>query len=195
MKVYLIRHGESVANTKGLFSGATDTPLTLLGKKQGSDVSRLLSDVEFDEIYSSPLSRAHDTAMLINNYHNLDIAKVDDLAEMNFGLFEGLTYDEIKSTYPKLTQEWQSNSSGFKFPDGESLSEFYERATKCYVKIVDNSTSDNLLIVAHSGVIRCILANQISESFAHYWKYRVDNCKISIIEYSDGYTILNAHNK
>lgn len=194
MKVYLVRHGESEANTKGLFSGVTDTPLTDFGRKQAREISDFLSKTIFEEIYSSPLSRAYETASLINEKHHNNIIIIDGLIEMNFGIFEGLSYKEIKSRYPDLTKAWQLKSSEFVFPEGESLIKFYKRIVLSYEEIIKNSKSDSILIVAHSGVIRSILANEISESFSHYWKYRVDNCRVSIIEYSDGYKILNGHN-
>lgn len=195
MKVYLVRHGQSLANTLGLFSGVTDSPLTDFGRQQARSVGHVLKDENFDAIYTSPLSRAFDTAALINGYHNLYLQKIEGLTEMNFGIFEGLSYEAIQLKYPILTEKWQMESSNFKFPQGESLTEFYERIVAVYKTIINQSKGDKILIVAHAGVIRSILANQISESFSHYWKYKVDNCKISILEYSDGVTMLNVHNK
>lgn len=194
MQVYLVRHGESEANIKGLFSGVTNTPLSTKGIEQAVGAGLKLSDNKFDAIYSSPLSRAYETAESIAKFNEIEINIADGLVEMNFGIFEGLTYSQIQETYPEMTEQWQLNPVSFKFPEGESLLDLFNRTMECYQGIISNFKGEKLLIVAHSGVIRSILANEISETFEHYWKYRVDNCKISVIEYSDGYKMLNLLN-
>lgn len=194
MKVYLVRHGESEANIKGLFSGITDTPLSKKGIDQANEVSKKLSDIKFDKIYSSPLYRAIDTAKNITKYNKTDIEIVNDFIEMNFGLFEGLSYKQIEEKYPEIFEKWQMNTSIFTFPEGENTKEFFDRVQKKYKEIIMNNKVDKILIVAHSGVLRCILSSEISERNDHYWKYKIENCKISIIEYSDGYQMLNALN-
>ncbi len=194
MKVYLVRHGESEANTEGLFSGFTDTPLTDKGRKQAEGVAIKLSAVEFQKIYSSPLSRAFDTAKSIAKFHNNKIESLSGLKEENFGKCEGLSYVQIQERYPELIKDWTKNPFTFIFPQGESLTIMYERVRETYHSIIDDFKGENLLIVAHSGVIRSILTSEISEKLDHYWKYRIDNCTVTILEYSDNYKILNALN-
>lgn len=191
MKVYLLRHGETEGNVRGSYSGVTDTPLTDLGKQQAVDAHLRFEDIEFDVVLSSPLSRAHDTARV---FTDSKIQIHDGLKEMNFGIFENLTYDEINERYPDEAKKWQETTKGYTFPEGESLDGFYDKVVKVYYEILDNYDVENLLIVAHSGVIKSILAAEIAEGFESFWKFKIDNCKVAIIEYSDDYRYLTALN-
>lgn len=191
MKVYLLRHGETEGNVKGSYSGITDTPLTELGKQQAVDAHLRFEDIKFDVVVSSPLSRALDTARV---FTDTKILTNEGLKEMNFGLFEGMTYDEIQEKYPEEAKKWAGTTKGYTFPEGESLNSFYDRVIKVYQDIIENNQVENLLIVAHSGVIKSILAEEISEGFDHFWKFKIDNCKVAIVEYSDDYKYLTALN-
>lgn len=190
MKVFLIRHGETEANVKKLFTGATETPLTINGILQAKEAQQRYQNETFDVVITSTLSRAIDTAQYIAG----DITyKMPSLNEMNFGIFEGLSYDDILLNYPEKAKVWQSQGSDYTFEEGDSLRSFYKRITDTF-NVIKASYTGNVLIVAHSGVIRSILAHEISNDFDHYWKYKVDHCKMSVLNYSDGMTILEGLN-
>lgn len=191
MKVYLLRHGETEGNVKGTFAGHTDTPLTNLGRRQAKEAHHKINHFDIDVVISSPLSRAVDTAKL--SYRLPDDLR-DGLKEMSFGEFEDMTYEEITNQYPNDVTEWKEKGLYYTFPKGESVRSFYDRVVECYKEILETYEGKNLLIVAHSGVIRSILSHEISEQFEHYWKYKIDNCGLSVIEYHRGYTILEASN-
>jgi len=191
MKVYLLRHGETEGNVKGLYAGFTDTKLTEKGINQAKNAHQFLRGESFDVVVSSSLSRAVDTAKLVTE---LPLHLEDGFKEMNFGSCENLTYEEICKKDPELVKAWQEDTKYFTFPEGESLRSFYDRVIAVYKQMLDQYKDKDILIVAHSGVIRSILAHEISEDFNHYWKYRVDNCKTAIIEYSSGYITLNGMN-
>lgn len=191
MKVYLFRHGETVGNVKGEFAGVTDTPLTANGIQQAKQAANKLKGKKFEIVLASPLSRAVETAKLVQNQ---PIELLEELKEMNFGYFEGLTYAEIQEQYPQAVKKWQKEGLYFEFPSGESVRSFFDRIITIYHNILTTYEGKDILIVAHSGVIRCILAHEISESFEHYWRYKIDNCGLSVIAYEDGYTILEGSN-
>lgn len=191
MKVYLVRHGETEGNISNQFCGITDTPLTNRGIEQAKDAQKKLEGKSFEVVLSSPLSRAKDTARHITDQA---LICVEGLKEMDFGSFEKMTYEEIQRSNPEETRLWQEKGMYYHFPEGESVESFYDRVVKTYDKLLKEYKGKNLLIVAHSGVIRCILAREISENFEHYWKYKIDNCGVSIIEYNHGFTILEASN-
>jgi len=191
MKVYLLRHGETEGNVRGSYSGITDTPLTDLGKQQAVDAHLRFEDVTFDVVLSSPLSRAYDTARV---FTDSKVEIHEGLKEMNFGIFEDMTYDEILEQYPEEAKQWKETTKGYTFPKGESLNDFYDKVIKVYHEIIQSYDVENLLIVAHSGVIKSILAEEIADGFDSFWKFKVDNCKLSIIEYSDDYHYLTALN-
>lgn len=190
MKIYLLRHGETYGNVEGLYAGFTDTKLTEKGIAQAKEAHQRLKGESFDVVIASSLTRAMDTAGYVTD---LDIIAMDSLKEMNFGICEGLTYLEILKEYPDVAKAFEGDFSSFVFPEGESLQLFYKRIVEAYQKLLKTYDRD-LLIVAHSGVIRSILAHEISENFDHYWKYRIDNCRYAILEYRDDYVTLNGLN-
>lgn len=190
MKIYLLRHGETYGNVKGLYAGFTDTKLTEKGISQAKEASGRLLKETFEIVIASSLSRAVDTAKYVSDQ---DVILMDELKEMNFGICEGLTYEEIAEKHPHVKEGWNDDIKTYVFPEGESVESFYDRVTKAFKSIVETYDKD-VLLVAHSGVIRSILAHEISENFEHYWKYRIDNCKYAILEYNDGYVTLNGLN-
>lgn len=191
MKVYLVRHGETQGNIEGAFYGVTETPLSPRGKVQGQEAKEKLSAISFDHVLVSPLSRAVDTARLAGFE---DVSLLEGLKEMDFGIFEGLTFDAIKSQYPKEVDRWTARKHDYVFPEGESLKTFYDRVIGVYQEILATYEGERILIVAHSGVLRAIFAHEISENFDHYWKYKVDNASVSIIAYEDNFTLLEKFN-
>lgn len=181
MKIYFLRHGETEGNITGTFCGVSETPLSNKGKEQGVLAKEKLKGVHLDQVLVSPLSRAIDTAKLAG-CQNLEI--VDGLKEMDFGIFEGLTYKEIEAKHPESVKQWREEKSDYLFPQGESLKSFYDRVLQVYKKILVDYEGNDLLLVAHSGVLRAIFAHEISENFDHYWKYKVDNASLSMISYT-----------
>jgi len=191
VKVYLLRHGETLGNIEGRFSGVTDTPLSELGRDQSLRVKDKILGLDFDHVISSPLSRAIDTARLAGQPPT---AIEEGLREMDFGKFEGLTYQEIQDQYPQDFDQWTLEGRDFVFPEGESLPGFYRRIIGVYKDVLNRFKGERILVVAHSGVIRCILCHEISENEEHYWKYRVDNASVSVISYESDYVILDRLN-
>jgi len=191
MQVYLLRHGETVGNVAGQYAGITDTPLNENGKQQAVDAHLRFEQTDFDVVLSSPLSRALDTARVVTDEN---IIELDGLMEMNFGEFEGMTFKEIEEKFPEDVKEWKESTKDYTFPGGESLRGFYEKVVRVYKEILETYQVEKLLIVAHSGVIRSIIASEISENFDHYWRYNIDNCKVAVIEYSGDYHYLKALN-
>lgn len=190
MKVYLLRHGETEGNVNKQYAGATDTPLTELGKRQAVDAYLRFENETFDVVYSSPLSRALDTARTFTDH---EIIIDEQLKEMDFGIFDGLTYAEITEKYPEASKAW-SKDENFEFPNGESYESFYNRVIKRYHEIIEAHQVEKLLIVAHSGVIKSILAEEITGGMDGFWKFSVDNCKVSILEYKHHNCYLTAMN-
>jgi len=121
LRIFLIRHGETEWNVKGVFRGRIDVPLSSVGVKQAEFLGKYLSGVDFEAIYSSPLKRALETAMAIARFQR---GKVDDrLIDICYGDWKGKFEDEIKVAYPKLYYEWLRNPHKVKFPRGEGLSD------------------------------------------------------------------------
>lgn len=189
-KLIIVRHGQTQMNVDSLFFGKLDPELTELGKKQAEGARQKLKKFKYDNIYSSDLKRASQTAQIVN-YMNKEIVYDKRLQEIDFGIFEGLTYSEIEEKYPEECKKSQIDWENYDFETGESPKEMQERAVS-FIKSLDLE-KDNL-IVTHWGVIGCILSWYLSSRLQSYWKYSIDNGGIAVIEFCDDFPVLTGLN-
>ncbi len=195
MEIIFVRHGESELNKRGVFCGWTDSPLTLKGIEQAHEVSRKLKDETIDRIISSDLDRCYKTAEIINKNHKSEIELNSELKELNFGQWEGLSYEDICNKYPKESKRWQEDHNYYKVPMGESLDEMYKRVNNAFEVIKKGQGKERILIISHAGVIRSILSKEISGGIKDYWKFKIDNCGIARLEYVDDFPVLKGINQ
>lgn len=177
-KLILVRHGQTEMNAQSLYFGKLNPPLNELGINQAYEAKNKLLNIDYDIIYSSPLERARQTAEICN-YLDKEIIYDSRLEEINFGIFEGLTFKEISEQYPNEVKEMEKNWKSFNYITGESLEELYQRAVS-FLETLDY-TKDNL-IISHWGIINCIISYFVSGTLDTYWKFKVDNCSIVIFE-------------
>lgn len=191
MKFILVRHGETQWNTTGKFGGHSDVPLNHNGIQQARDAGEKLKDTCFDQAYCSDLSRAVDTAAAILQHHDVEAKYTPTIREMYFGKWEGLTYKEILDQYPEQSSEWVKDFTNIACLEGESMQMFYDRIAEAFDAIKENTREgETVLVVAHSGVIRSILTKELLGSIDGYWKFKIDNASISILEYDKEFPIL-----
>lgn len=142
---YMIRHGETEANAARIMAGWTDSPLTALGRQQARDAQKVFENLEIKPkaIFHSHLSRARDTAQIINEVLGLELYEDEGLAEINAGDLEGEPYDNVKA----LFDGWPE------IPNGESMSEFFARVKEAKIRALSRFDGP-VLIVCHGGVMR-----------------------------------------
>jgi Fructose-2,6-bisphosphatase len=172
--LYLLRHGAIEGGIPGTFYGATDFPLSKTGEKQAMAAGERLRGVTFQAVYISPLQRAKDTLRLAKQTAGWDEPEPifdERLREMNFGIAEGLAYEQIKENDPVLAENIRSDWASVVFPEGESVVAFRERVTQALDEIVERHSNDErVLVVCHGGVIRlglCHLLALPNPAFAH----------------------------
>ena len=174
--IYLVRHGESKANINKRFCGITDVDLSELGRTQAYEAALKLKGLKVSNIYSSPLKRALETAKIISEQINVNIETVDCLKEVNFGIFENMTWDEMVNDYKEETDNWIEFGFNYKFPEGESYDDILNRIMDFLENIEDNS-----VIVSHFGVIQGILLYFKIANSSSIWDYRISNCDILVL--------------
>jgi broad specificity phosphatase PhoE len=153
-RLVLIRHG-SLGKFDGRYIGRTDPSLSPDGRRQARRLSKMFAEIRRAPVWSSPLRRCRETARLA--FPNRRARIQSDLSEMNFGKWEGLTFDEARKRHPQSARRWMKGEARFRFPDGESLPEFFARLRRVRAKI-DRVRSRKLIVVAHGGVIRGLLS-------------------------------------
>lgn len=177
-KLILVRHGQTEMNAQNLYFGKLNPPLNNLGISQAYQAKEKLLDIDYDIIYSSPLERAKQTAEICN-YLDKEIIFDSNLEEINFGIFEGLTFKQILEKYPNEVKKMEEDWKSFNYVIGESPKEMFQRAVS-FLKTLD--FSKNNLIVAHWGIINCIISYFISGNLDSYWKFKIQNASIVIFE-------------
>ncbi len=177
-KIILIRHGQTEHNVNAIYFGKLNPPLNDNGISQAELARENIMNIHYDRIYASPLQRTFQTANIVN-YLEKDIIKDTRLEEIDFGLFEGLTLNEIINKYPEGYEKMKDDWDNYNYETGESPKEMYERVVS-FLKTLDFN-QDNL-IVSHWGPINCIISHLLSHTLDFYWKFKVKNGSIIIIE-------------
>lgn len=185
MKIYLVRHGQTLFNQQKKVQGWCDSPLTQEGIQQAVAVSKTLQSISFEYAYSSTSERAMDTMHYILQDRSVPHAYVKGLKELNFGSLEGEKEADVFtdiSVYEK----------GFEMYGGETLPTCNQRVMAC-LETIAKSHVGNVLVVAHGGVIMSVL-NYLDE--AQFMKHMqevgdVENCSVTILEYTDHFEILD----
>lgn len=197
-EIIFVRHGETDFNKAKLYFGHLDPELNNKGKEQLKKSEILLKNMEneIDVVFCSPLKRCVQSLDILNLDENIKKYYDDDFKEINFGIFEGKTYEEICQKYPKEVEEMKNNWKEFKVSEGESLIEVYNRCTNKIKEIVKKYKNKKILIVAHAGIIQCLFSYFMFENLDGYWKFKIDNgsiSKITILE--EGYVYSNYINR
>ncbi|MGH4052445.1 MAG: alpha-ribazole phosphatase [Clostridium sp.] len=185
MNIYLLRHGQTQENKKGSYYGNLDVGLNEIGVRQGNKAKIFFNDVKLDGVYVSDKVRTLEMARLAIGKKEIGIIRDNRLNETNFGDFEGKTYEEIKSAYPKECLCWRNNWKEFVPPNGESYIKLCERV-KSFMDHIKKLDEENILICAHAGVIRAIYCYVMDENIDLFWKFGCKNGDISIIKYEYG---------
>lgn len=192
MNIYLVRHGETVLNVSRAYYGSLDVEMTGKGIRQAKEVGQLLRDVRLDRVYASPLKRAADTAAIIAGLQEGNPAMIREpgFKEMDFGIFEGLTYQEAMDKYPEEYEKWCKDWKTFQMPQGESFQMQYERVVEAFYKIIQENKDENILIVAHNGTLRSIFSEMMGTGMDGTWHFDFTQGAYSLVEYVyDNFTI------
>ena len=167
----LVRHGETEGNSSIRYHGITDVKLSETGRAQMRAARRELErrlPGGPAPIFTSPMSRAIESARLLTN-ERCPLIEIEQFREINFGLFEGLTAEEIHERYPDEHQRWtrQHRSPDFTFPGGDNRRAFtarVERGLDRMLSLCDEhhgAAGSYALLVAHRGVIHTIVRRLI----------------------------------
>lgn len=148
-KIYLIRHGETEANKTFQFQGHIDNPLNSKGLCQAAALGQHYENIVLDEIYSSSMQRARQTAAPLAEAHGLTVQPLDELKEVCFGEWEGLSYDEIKEKWSDQLELFFKQPAQCRMPGGESFDDVALRVRSVCEDLFKNNSDKNIAIVSH----------------------------------------------
>jgi probable phosphoglycerate mutase len=191
--LFLIRHGQTMANSLSQYAGSWDVALNDTGRRQADVLAECLCDVAFDAAVSSQLSRALDTAEAILRYHTGVPLEVDrDLAEWDFGALEGKQFETLVSDYPDLARQLKDPQATIvAWPGGESNIDFARRVERGLRRLLTRYDQHRVAVVTHGGVISTIMLRLIgSTTREDFFRYSPSNCSISEVRVARGSTTI-----
>jgi len=182
-EIWMLRHGQTDLNVSRVYFGSTDVPLNETGIQQALNMRNKIPEAAFDVCYTSPLIRASVTGKLV--YPEAAFLVEPGLAERDLGKWEGLSVSEIQEQYPKEWLEWRNNWQEFEPPEGESFLAFWNRVTTFLDMIRLDPINHNVLLVTHSGPIRCFLAYSLGMPYDAIWRFSIENACMSCLKFND----------
>jgi len=189
-RLMLIRHGVTRWNKERRYCGRKDIELSNEGKSQVKLLSSRLNTVRFDKIYCSNRKRAIQTARIL--FKREKIIRHQGLREIDFGVLEGLRYEEIMQKYGHVYEKWLKDSFKNNIPEAEPMNIFKKRVEGAIKKIVRSNHDKTIAVVCHGGVIG-IFVNGILKK-RDFWHCVPSPASITIIEYKQGRPGLRAFN-
>lgn len=193
-RIYLVRHGETEWNARGKYLGLTDLPLTLTGQFQARALSKFLADKEVEAAYSSELQRTRETLEIATAGIKIKKTALKDLNEIDFGRWEGMTYEEIESEYGDLISNWLNDITRFDIPGGERWNDFKSRVTQAFNGIIEENPGREVLVVAHGGVIKAFIGSTMGMDPISFWRLRQDKGALNILEFHGGQATITLMN-
>ncbi|MGL5711830.1 MAG: histidine phosphatase family protein [Paraclostridium sp.] len=193
-RLILVRHAITDDNIDGNLSGHIDSKISELGENQISKLTKFLEDETIDNIYTTTSSRTKATVEELANIQNLEIYQSEKLKEISFGDFEGISFDIIKNKYPDEFNKMIKQGYEYKYPNGESLVDSYNRVYEELEKIINNNKDKTILICAHAGTIRNIISYLIGRTHEYHWNFKIDNASVSIVNIVDGFSVIETLN-
>jgi len=197
LTLFVIRHAATNWSKLGFLS-ETDLELNEKGEKQAKELAIKLKNHKIDKIFSSPMKRALSTAREIAKNKEMEVLIENDLKEVNFGVFEGLSLEEAREKYSDLFEKRSNDKWNFTIPNGESYKSAYERITKFIKKIKKEFDNKSVVLVTHATLINLLLVY-----FSKYTKEEAANTRLDVIKeanclkinlYDDGRIELNPIN-
>jgi len=192
MELYIIRHGTTDWNAEARFQGSRDIELNANGRELAGKLGERLEKIHFDLIYSSPLSRAYETACLIRGHRNIQIIKDAALTELSFGEKEGVPFKEwVASDEP--SKYFFSDPAKYIPPEGGETFESACARTKKFVQeviepIYKKTPDARIMIVAHGALLASLMCYLDNRGIKDFWGNGLKgNCEETIYSF-DGKT-------
>ena len=189
LKIFLVRHGATFWNSRGIVQGHSDVQLAPDGIYQARLLAENFPVQKVSAIYSSDLSRAKTTAEIIANKFSLEVETLPEIREINFGDWEKKTFRELNKNDPENFKIFLTEPDKLKIARAETFLQVQERAVSALKKIIiehDEKTSEkNIVIVAHGAVNRLILCKILEIPIRRIWAISQFNTAVNIIRADD----------
>jgi broad specificity phosphatase PhoE len=182
VRLLLARHGQTVWNADRRFQGGSDVALSELGRAQAAALGRALASYRVAATYVSPLARARETAAIALAGAAVPIVPLEELRELSLGEWEGCTVGEIRGRAGDPYRAWLRAPLDCPPPGGEPLDAVCERVRAAVDRIAAaHPDGEDVLVIAHGGVISVYACHLLGCSFNALWRLRVDNASLTVV--------------
>jgi alpha-ribazole phosphatase/probable phosphoglycerate mutase len=182
-RLYLLRHGQVADGHTHLYHGNNDIELSPQGVQQLERAAAQLREVELAGVYASDLSRAEQGAAIICRGRELEPKTLPQFREIHFGVWEGLSFQEIAEKYPDDLQARFQDLPNFRIPGGESLMDLKARALPALQELIAQHHEQAFLLVAHAGINRVILSEALGLNLQNLFRLDQNYGCLNIIDY------------
>lgn len=186
-RIWLIRHGEPEASAEGRCYGKSDFGLSAEGVSQVHAATTLLDGEELAAIYASPRARTMESAHILADPRGMTVEALDDLAEIDFGDFEGRTYNEIALSHSEIYRQWMEHPTQVDFPNGESFDRMWTRVISTIEALLAKHAGQTIALVTHGGVNRIVLAWAMGLSRENVFRLSQRYAAVNAIQWFDDY--------
>lgn len=184
MRIYLIRHGQTDWNIQGKIQGSHDIPLNETGLMQAEKLAAGMESRPVKKIFSSTLKRAMKTAEALGSRQEAEIIPMPQLIEVEFGKWEGLTWEEIEKAYPKEYRHWVTDPAQAAPPGGESQKEIINRCKAALYEIIKQTGGrEDIAVVSHGATLAWLVSVMLGPDVEDE-SIIVENASITTVHYS-----------
>lgn len=189
----LARHGTTGERYVNRYVGSTEAPLTSEGEQQSQALAfRIEAGFWPTACWCSPLQRALQTATIVTEALGIPLTQVEELREIDFGRWEGLSFAEIARNDPALVAEWAAKPDTFRFPGGEQIESFRQRVQSVGRRL--GEMEESVLVISHGGVVRTMLCHYLGLSMADYLLFDVQPARLAVVTLFDQGGVLSGFN-
>lgn len=188
-RLLIIRHACVAPAFEERFVGKTNVSLNGRGERQAKAIADLASTWNLSKCYVSPMARALQTAGPIIEKLNISAQCEDDLREIDFGKWEGMTFCQVQREHGHLVDQWCASCGDFAFPSGESMTDFHLRIERCAAKL-STDPADTVLAVTHGGIIRALICRLLGLRPCDHVLFDVRPGSVTTIDFNDGKGLL-----
>lgn len=186
-RIYLIRHGEAEGNLYRRAQGHWDGRLTDLGRKQLDALEERFRDIRLDEVWSSDLSRARETAQALLRHRDLTLNVTPRLREICMGVWEGQPWGELEHRWPEQLRAFNTDPARWSVPGSEDFYAAQVRITAAVTEIAARNDGRTVAVVSHGMILKIFLMGLLGvRSGDPNTMMHGDNTSVSLLEYENG---------